>query len=334
MLTTRRLVISPQAGFANRLRTLCSGVVLARLLGRRPMYYWPGGEPSLPNDPAHVVDMRRCGWSVFFALPPEDERFSAATPDNVPAVDGLLSEWLPGERWYPHQCSAAKAWPSAPLLGRLGTNADLLFAKPYCDLEVLMVETSLQLTTTVSKGADVSWWEARMGEVYRELFLPQPRFRELLSAVPTVDVAVHVRRGDLLWYFEKARQSAQDIVDWLRPRIRAAGRDATTTMFLFSDDDAFRERIREELSARCNDGQQQHGLLTIVNPSEAAGENDDRKGWLDLTAHERAFAEFLCMATRVSGTVFGTPCSSFAQQAAICGSRRFVRLLAEEPPLA
>ncbi|MBD1372928.1 hypothetical protein IC620_11225 [Hazenella sp. IB182357] len=287
MIEKGKLILSPQAGFGNRMRMLCSGIVLAEVLGREPLYYWPGGEASRSNTLDHIRAMREEGFHAFFLL---NQGFMPIDLNPSVKIDLSLSEWLPGEFWYPYQSSAHQAWEGLPQQ-RLGAEADEL--RRFDDLQTILIESSRALTLHDYTRSE---WHAMMTQTYQAYFQPQTIYQEILAEVPYFDMGVAIRRREFMHYFPETAQSEAELSRWLDQIIEA---QAVTSLVLFSDDHALRDRFRHRLQKR--------------------GINCPDLRWGELKRWQVSFLEFLTLATRVSDVIYGTVKSSFAEQAAIYG---------------
>ena len=92
------LVISPQAGFGNRIRALCSGIAIALREKRTPYYVWGDINHGHLQNLKHYTD--------YF-----EEIIPYASFDKVLSIDQVLTEWLPHEGWYWCQSEGQRKWP-------------------------------------------------------------------------------------------------------------------------------------------------------------------------------------------------------------------------------
>ena len=83
-MTERTLIVSPQAGLANRLRAINSALILAEISERRLLHCWHPIRPG--HGQVHVNLMQQCGFEEFFLA---NEYISAASKDDK--VDEVIS---------------------------------------------------------------------------------------------------------------------------------------------------------------------------------------------------------------------------------------------------
>lgn len=274
METNRRvLILSPEAGFGNRVRAIAAGIILAKKTKREFEHYWIGSNNS-NSDYAHVADSQRLGWTDYF-----EDNLKLCERENV---DLILTEWLPGEPWYHAQNRACLKYPDAPKI-KATRNLDLLLSL-YSDVDVVLLETSLDVCTSLSEN-----FEQEMMIVYQQYFRPLPRFKRMLDFVPEMPIGVSIRRGEFLLYFPEARQSLEEIVKWLGEMKEDA------TIALFGDEKPFLALIKEKLDIST------YNLPILEN-------------W------ESGYLQFLILAFKCK-RIYGTPMSSFAEQAGLFSGR-------------
>jgi len=268
------LIISPQAGMGNRLRALCSALVLGEVCGRKVYHTWY--DEALTSRLPRVKDMQQIGFGGLF-----EELVPRWTGEKV--VEQCFSEWLPGTFWHRSQSSGQQRFAAGVTPVAIGEDACQIIEST---VPVILLETSL-----VVKILSSTDWESRMTSAYQRYFSPLPLYR---MQVPTVDVGISVRRGELLQYYPEARQDLLAVAAWLVPLVR------DKQAILFSDDVIVRERLRT--------------VLRLDLSLKESGLQD----W------ERAFVEFLTLAT--CNEVYGTPASSFAKEAAAFGGKPYIPL--------
>ena len=205
----KTLIISPQAGFGNRLRALSSGIATALKENRTPYYLWEDFTHS------HLQNLRP--FTDFF-----EEIIPKANLDIE--VDEVLSEWIPGDGWYSLQSSGQRKFNCS----NIKKIRDVFESK---DKNVLL-ETSLTLNNT----------EDEIISVYQKYFKPNEYFMNILSDIQNIDVGISIRRGNLLDYFPESRQSKEDIISWINSKFQ------DKTVIIFSDDLKFREEIKTKVT--------------------------------------------------------------------------------------
>ena len=271
----RKLVISPQGGLGNRMRSTCSALLLAELTHRKPFIYWKamdGGTSAF----AHVKAIQETSFSTFFE--PKLEEFTDTEEVNI-----CYTEWLPGDHWYTFQSFAQTSLPVRNRK-RLASCADEIMSD---ESQVILVETSLPL---ILSSYSKEQWQRMLSLTYRKYFVPKKRYLDIVYQLPCLGVGISVRRGEFLQYFVEARQDLQDIVTWIGELKKKHDK-----IILFSDEEVTRSFLQSKTG--CPWG-------------------FDRRG---LSALEQGFVEFLVLSLRCS-FIYGTPKSSFAQEASLFGS--------------
>lgn len=290
----RSLVIAPQAGLGNRLRAISAAMVLARQLDRDIFHAW---FPVTPNDSrAHVAALQRYGYGKYFA--PND---ALPRVDRKLPIDLCFSELRPGEPWYQEQSTAQRALP-VKLMAKVQDPAAEAARRP--DANIILLETShcLRLEAELGGCADDDAFTRARHDAYQSL-APQPQYLDWLQKLPKVDIGIAIRRGDMLQYAREANQSLDDIRAW----VVDLAKDRRVTVF---SDDADARRYVQDAIPGYHDA---HGAL-----ERALG---------NVEKHQSAFLQFLYLANHC-GTVCGTPVSSFAEEAAVFGGKRYFRILA------
>jgi len=286
MTTVRNLISCPQAGFGNRIRSVCSDLILANLLNRKPWICWtPVSSPIAPDGclydkkpkPFHMTDR---GWACFFKQ--DGDFFPPADPSSM-GVDKIFSLYLAGEYWHPFQSCGQKKWldidPTIPII-RIEGNLPQLFE---CNDTTILIESSGVFANPDTKS-----------QTYQKHFVPHDRFFSVLEKKETVDVVVHIRKGDLLWYFKEAQQDPSEIENWICESFK------NKSVTIISDDYEFKNNFKKSLISRG---------ISVYTPI-----------WGDVQEWEVPFLEFLFAAFKCNN-LFGTPISSFSEEAGFFGGK-------------
>lgn len=299
------LIISPQAGFGNRMRALSAGILIAEQLNRLPLHYWTpeSNGPTSSNGPVHLQEIRQSSFDQYFVqrynLPCATSRFNATTVDHV------YTEWLPHHYWYSLQSRAQRAFlykSRSRVLDTLNIDDQFLYYN-----RVLLLETSLPVRLSSYKHNNTSWFQQEQSRVYQQYFQVQPFFLDLVQKVAHYDMCINIRRGDLLLYFPEARQDPTTILDWFVGRQKNNSR-----VLILSNDVLFGQNFTSQLKTR---------LLTVHrNVTVDFTDDINRRLGGRLDGWQAPFLDFLIMAYRC-GYVYGTPRSSFAQEASTFGGR-------------
>ena len=286
----RNIIISPQAGFANRLRALNSALIAADESTRNLYHYWL---PSQPNHrESHINWIKQTALDHFF----ECKGIQSANPKDL-QPDLVLSEWACTDRWYNTQSNAQVSF---------GKNANTR-ASNYLETvlnskaETILMETTLRFWPHDHKGLDKSiptGEEARRIHNTYSRMIPKRFYIDLISQFAPIDIGIAIRRGDLLKYSKQARQEVDDIYHFIAGLSHDGQR-----MMIFSDD----SELVEHLSS-----------LPGINQEYPVFSNILKR----LLPHQKAMATFLFLALKCEA-IYGTPESSFAQEAALYGNRRY-----------
>lgn len=312
------LIISPQAGMGNRFRALVSAAQLALLSGRELRHAWfPETVPDRLSQIPHVREIQQTRFEDFFqgsqaTEPPQPSSKMILRPANSGMhIDRCFSEWVPGNYWFDFQSSAFRtlAHSTCPI-EQINIDPAALLA---CEDPVILLETSLEFLLPDSDLLR----EWPLSRIYLEMCVPWPMYTQrCLAAV--ADVGISIRGGEFADYF--GGQSIDEVIKWLKATrlgaLRVAGAerggaerggdarggDDKPKVLIFSDDFAIRDRVRHELGS----------TLDI----DRAGL---KKQW------ELGFVEFLALAQ--CPLIFGTPKSSFAEQASVFCNHHYCPLL-------
>ena len=207
---TRVLIISPQAGFGNRVRALRSGIFLALKSGRIPYHSWHKTEddPSLPRNIREMAP----GYSAFFEGLPE------ANLDLFPTVDLCLTEWMPNTFWYSKQSYAQKLWN----VKNIRQASDVLETLKGPE-EVVLLETSLD-------HSECPEYQSTM--IYKNYF--NPKIHVTLEAGTT---GFQFRTNPLfIHYFPEAYAPEDKLIEWFN-------KNKTSLNFVTSDSFEFTKKL-------------------------------------------------------------------------------------------
>jgi len=292
----KTLIISPQSGLGNRLRAMAAAIIIAEQTNRRLYHAWT---PSTPTDARpHVAPLQNLGFEHFFKF---SEHIRPADKIQFPIIDMCFSEWLPNDGWYAAQSTAQSQWECIPLAKRFFQEIDPLATSRA---EVILLETSHATRLSPSMGGYTSEqeWLSAMHKAYTHLTPKQP-YLNLLSNYETVDIGIHIRRGDMLQFFAESRQNLSDLLNW------AFALSQHYTIAIFTDDNNLKQIFTQTIS--------KHGGR-IRNPAWPES--------IQIAEWELGFVEFLYLALKCK-IVCGTPASSFSKEAAIYGNKPYFRNL-------
>lgn len=230
----RILIISPTAGFGNRVRALCGAIALANLSNRKIQHCWEIDASWLPHEAPPVVHAKMNGLAAYFQV-----GNCPVASQGIP-VDICYSEWIPGEPWYQEQSYGQKKNP--PRVLSKYSESESILSSPET---VVMIETSL-----IKKPINLSeeQWCQSLREIYRSFFTPCRRFVDMLTDTH-YDVGISIRRNEFTRYFPEANQSLSDLTSWVNRE------HSGKKVIIFSDDYLFRDSLRSSTKqlARIND---------------------------------------------------------------------------------
>jgi len=248
------LIMSPQAGFGNRLRSLASGILLALQTNRTFRYVW--------EDTNEMINLKH--FKDYF-----EETIFIYDKDNV-KLNSVYSEWKPEDYWYQKQSGGQRKFNFNNVLP---VNLNLIKNDTS---DIILIETSNQLIS-----------DEELYQIYKTYFIPKEKYKNILNTIPEIETCLSIRRGNLLQYFPDSNQSFEELSKWIIS-------SQFKQMVIFSDDHKFRDNLRE------------------IFPQISIE--------LNLEPFEVAFMEFLIMAFKCK-TIYGTPHSSFSEQASIFGGK-------------
>lgn len=218
----KKLIISPQAGFGNRMRALCSAKLIGSIIGREVYHYWTKDSQRSHLD--HVNAMKSIDPSYIFNI-------------GIPLFDGksvdlCLTEWLPGDSWYREQSTAQSAL-RCKSTQRLINTAQIVHSAE----ENILIECSQLLHVSF----DIELWFVLMTEIYKKFFPLNTRFSDIMRSVPCFDCGMAVRRTDFSQYFPNSVVDLHVALDEIK---KISG-----SKIIFSDDISFQAELRRE--AQC-----------------------------------------------------------------------------------
>jgi hypothetical protein len=275
------VVVSPTAGFGNRLRAMCAAAIIAKNHKMKLTHCWDGGAYDCGN--AYNIPKTQLyhdrGFEFFFKR------------DYIPRYDPEMHEkpTICFTEWN----DPTKAWTQYKNYGRTKINPDqsyhedemLKFCMETPPKKSFMIETS----NPISKASDIE-----LSQTYQALFKPQDYFRDLVPTLPLNTIAIHVRRGDFLWYFGNTYVNDNILVRFIKT--------FNDPIIIFSDDAPLKALLANAVINKPN----------ITIPTE--GKTDE----------EIAFLEFLTMAS--CSKIIGTQGSSFSKEASLFGAKPYYSL--------
>jgi hypothetical protein len=233
----KKVIISPQAGFGNRLRVLANMRLIGEYLQREVYHYWV--EDDLSSHVLHVQQMKTMTPDYLFDI--DIPRYDGQ------AVDVCYSEWLPQDFWWQQQSTAQRKLKCGEVR-RLAPLEEL--SRDSSD--VILIETSFALFPPEIGAFTDEALRWSLGSTEQDTLLMQGygalRLNQRWSAV-RANLAAHdwgiaVRRGDFIAYHRTADKSVDQICDFVHRHCHGGG-----TKIVFSDDIPYREVLRYRLSS-------------------------------------------------------------------------------------
>ena len=216
------LIISPNGGFANRMRTLSAGFLIAELTGRTIYHWWEIDNTYHPNECSASLNPKKAGLDGYFTL-----KDCPLAPLSNPDI--CYTEWLPHEYWYSRQSNGQKKWIPNQLVKYTNTD-DIL----NDNSSIILIESSFIYKPS---SIPVDQWQSMLTSAYKRYFYPLEKYLNLLPNTQ-YDIGISIRRNEFLYYFPEANQSMDDIIAWINKMFK------DKSVIIFSDDQSFRDAVR------------------------------------------------------------------------------------------
>lgn len=275
------LVISPTAGFGNRIRTLCGAIILGKITKRKVYHLWMKNSTYYDDEMNHIKNIKKLGLIEFFDIL-DCEEFS-----NNKEINKCYTEWLPGTYWYKYQ-SFGQTYTKCVNLIKYTNSENIINDKD----EYILIESSyIYKPNNITNNE----WEILLHDTYRENFKINNKYINLLNDkfenIKKEDlIGICIRRKEFLFYFPEADINLDKLILWL---LRLKMKKYVDKKFIvFSDDYVYRDEVR---------------LLT---------NNNIDFNRTDLLDYKISFMEFIIMATKCF-KIYGTKDSSFPKEASI-----------------
>jgi len=218
------LILSPTAGFGNRLRSICGALLLSYMSGRKLYVVWDKEEVN-QNDIDSISNVKKTGLNDYFSEIKDCESLKGA---SIPDI--CYSEWLPGEFWYNKQSSNQKKLKPLKTT-RYTSSCDLLNDSS----NIILLETSYVIK---SEHTDEKTWKTILTSIYKNNFRVLDDYQDVLN-IKGYDVGISIRRGEFLKIYPETNQTLEDISSWIIKSFRGLN------VVIFSDDHEFRDKVRQ-----------------------------------------------------------------------------------------
>jgi hypothetical protein len=225
------LIIAPTAGFGNRIRTICGGIMLSYMTNRKCYIMWEKEEIA-NNDHKSVANAKSTDLSQYF-----DMKHCTILSDMNICVDVCYSEWLPGEFWHSRQSNCQRKLLCNKIV-RYQSTLDIINDKS----EVILLETSYILKPEQTlKGV----WNKSLSSIYKNCFTVNEKYQNYANE-EKYDIGISIRRGEFLGLYPEANNSSEDIIRWINKSF------TNKNVVIFSDDHEFRDKVREETNHKAD----------------------------------------------------------------------------------
>lgn len=224
MTTKKILILSATAGFGNRIRSICGGLLLSYMTGRKLYLIWDKEEEN-ENDVDSISNVKKTELNDYFSNIKDCEILKEELTPNI-----CYSEWLPGEFWYDKQSYGQKKLSSSKTV-RYTSTLDIINDKS----DVILLETSYIIK---SENTDEKTWKIILSSIYKNNFTVLDKYENILN-LKNYDVGISIRRGEFLKIYPEANQSLEDICSWILTSFEGLN------VVIFSDDHEFRDKVRQ-----------------------------------------------------------------------------------------
>lgn len=271
------LIISPTAGFGNRIRTICGSLIIANMCNRKCYVLWDIEETNSSNF-ASIINTKQTKLSQYFDV--KNVEIFSDTLNIIPDI--CYSEWLPGQFWYEKPSYGQKKLNPTKTF-KYNSTVDLINDRS----DIILLETSYILKF---ENVDESLWKNMLSSSYKHHFkINNDKYQKILDNIK-YDVGISIRRGEFLNIYPETNVSVEDISRWIKDNFK------DLKVVIFSDDHEFRDQVREKTSFISD---------PIIND----------------VSWEKGFMEFLVLSN--CNSIYGTPLSSFSEEAALFGEKQY-----------
>jgi len=218
------LILSPTAGFGNRIRSICGGLLLSYMTGRKLYVMWDKEEEN-ENDFDSISNVKKTELNDYFSNIKDCELLKDELIPNI-----CYSEWLSGEFWYDKQSYGQKKLSPFKTV-RYTSTLDIINNKS----DIILLETSYIIK---SENTDEKTWKTILSSIYKNTFKVVDKYQDILNH-KNYDVGISIRRGEFLKIYTEANQSLEDICSWILTSFEGLN------VVIFSDDHDFRDKVRK-----------------------------------------------------------------------------------------
>lgn len=213
------LIIAPNGGFGNRIRTIVSAIYLADKLNMNLQHLWIGTPWGCPLQ--HIQYIHDKSFEYFFK-----STINRCDYENMKnQIKKAYSEWGSDLYWYQFQSYGQK------LLNTTIADDLSLVNEDMDASEHFLIETTYINNITITRNDKI--------HIYKKYFIPHDIFVNELNIVPANTIGISFRVKDFYCYFPDSQIQDEVLIKWLT--------SITCPVILFSDDTTYQSEMRKHL---------------------------------------------------------------------------------------
>ena len=224
MNSKKTLVVAPNAGFCNRLRTMVSAIYLSEKLDMNIEHLWIGTQYRCANNNIQAIHNK--SFEYFFK-----ESVKRCDYKNMTnKVNKVYTEWMPTTNpnaWYNFQSYGQK----------------LLQTQIALDLKLVneMMDTSEDFLIETSYINNLSITKEDKTRIYNKYFIPRDEFLDKINKIEMNEntIGISIRKGDFKIYFPETQIEDEIILNWLN--------NMNSKIVFCSDDKEYEREIRQKI---------------------------------------------------------------------------------------
>ena len=219
METKKTLIIAPNAGFCNRLRSMVSAIYLSEKLEMNIEHLWIGMQYNCYN--GNIQNIHDKSFEYFF----EEKIKRCDYTDKINKVRKVYTEWFPNISWHKYQSYGQKMLRSSVLLSLHLVNEEMDATEDF------LIETSYINNLKITKQDKF--------RIYNNFFTPRANFLDEISKINEIDentIGIAIRKGDFKKYFPETQIDDEIILKWIK--------SMNCKIFFCSDDREYTKKMR------------------------------------------------------------------------------------------
>jgi len=224
----KTLIIAPNAGFCNRLRTMVSAIYLSEKLKMNIEHLWIGETYRCAN--INIQEIHNKSFEHFFK-----ENIKRCEYKNmINKINKVYTEWMPTENPF--------AWYSVQSYGQ-----KLLQIKNFLELQLVneIMDSSEDFLIETSYINNLNITKKDKNRIYKKYFVPNDYFLDEINKINEIDentIGISIRKGDFKVYFPETQIDNEIIVKWIDSI------DSINSKIIFcSDDKEYEREMREKI---------------------------------------------------------------------------------------